>query len=223
MQPRCTDSREGQDSRKDRQCGTDNGPCIQSDVIIRPIPQENFDMAIASCLLFEKGSSGKHFDIEDTLKNNTVSFQESYNTPLEHTPGNSPSQLCHTQIRQVRTGCLGSLISFTPLQLPAVQETHTRKAVHDNTAVEKRNKIFPTIPGTAVLEKGLLQFVQRRLQCQVAQHRKGASQNQRSPTTCLGTGGTNHLRNHWWKETNPFLSEEWGNPPCVTKDDYDML
>ena len=80
---------------------------------------------------------------------------------------------------------------------------NTRKAVHDNTAVEKRNKIFPTIPSTCCSPAMLCctgrvggQFVQRRLQCQVAQHRKGASQNQRSPTTCLGTGGTNHLRNH---------------------------
>lgn len=67
-----------------------------------------FHMAIASSLLFEKGSSGKHFDIGGRLKINTVSFQESYNTPREHTPGNSPSQLCHTQIRQVRTPPIAS-------------------------------------------------------------------------------------------------------------------
>ena len=37
--PRNTDSREGQDSGENRQGRADNRPCVQSDIIIRPIPR----------------------------------------------------------------------------------------------------------------------------------------------------------------------------------------
>ncbi len=116
---RCTDSREGQDCRKDRQCGTDNGPCIQSDVIIRPVPRESSPrMAISSfsrSKLSNISTSKIHYK---SIQYHTVSSQQRI-AAFPHTHNS-------TGLYVKGTWFLGKLVFFTPLQLPAVQETHTR-------------------------------------------------------------------------------------------------